>query len=356
MAQPFAPLSFDDALAETATSGGWLVVSASGEHCAPCKVMDRTTWRDPKVADWVSQHGVAVQFVIEREEALAARLEVRAVPSVIVFHGREEVDRRRGLCSAGDLVAWLDGLLQGRTALDGLLALVKANPSDMSLRLRLAGAMLETGRLEEATEEYAWLWKNMVQVEPAMVGVRGSFLISQIFDLVTRHDGARRRFEATRDELQSSPSFQEDPVDWVLLNQALGDEERTLSWVDSIKDAPALRRVLGRAAVHVERLLIANERWADFGRLYPEAAEEFERRGKMLLVPPPIVQDPDAEMREAMLASLQQHVRTMAGQFMKGLHAAGRDDEARRVFTIATSLDPGPEMRSAVERERPPEP
>ena len=32
-------------------------------------------------------------------------------------------------------------------------------------------------RLDDATEEYVWLWNNMVRVQPSMTGVQGSFLV-----------------------------------------------------------------------------------------------------------------------------------------------------------------------------------
>lgn len=237
--------------------------------------------------------------------------------------------------------------------LDDLRASAERNPLDVRARLRLAAALREAGRLEEATEEYLWLWKNMAQLEPAMATARGSLVLSEIHVLVSRHAGARRRFEGLRDELRAAPSFQQEPRDWVLLNRALGDDERSLEWWESIKNAPARRQALGHAgAMYIEHFLIGRERWADLGRLHPEPAAELEQRGQMLLRQVSMMEGMQPEMRDAMVEGLRKHFRTTAGQFVKGLRAAGREDDARRVSEIAVSLDPSSEMRSAVEKAR----
>jgi hypothetical protein len=182
------------------------------------------------------------------------------------------------------------------------------------------------------------------------VGVRASFMVRELQDLVARHARARRRFEALRDALQPPPSLQGDPEDWVLLNKALGEDDRTLRWFDTVKDDSERQEAIGHVAIHLERILVERERWADFGRLHPEPAAEFEGRAQVCLQHRPVKEGALAEMRDAMLASMQQHVRAMAAQFVKGLRAAGREDDARRVREIALSLDQSSEMRAAVDQ------
>jgi len=53
-------------------------------------------------------------------------------------------------------------------------------------------------------------------------------------------------------------------------------------------------------------------------------------------------------MDDAVLASLRQHFRATAAQFMKGLRAARRWERARRLHEVAVALDASPEMRAAV--------
>ena len=45
----FAAEKFEQALARARREGRYLLVDATAAWCAPCKLMDRTTWRDPSV-------------------------------------------------------------------------------------------------------------------------------------------------------------------------------------------------------------------------------------------------------------------------------------------------------------------
>jgi len=65
-------------------------------------------------------------------------------------------------------------------------------------RWALARGHRSAGRLDEATEEYAWLWKHMVEYDPATYGVRHTFLVKEIELLVAAHRPARERFTEIR--------------------------------------------------------------------------------------------------------------------------------------------------------------
>lgn len=55
--------------------------------------MDRTSWIDPAVMDWVQHHAIAIQIDVDAEPAVAKQLEIRAMPTVIAFKEGVEVDQ-----------------------------------------------------------------------------------------------------------------------------------------------------------------------------------------------------------------------------------------------------------------------
>ena len=93
-------------------SGKVFLVDATAAWCGPCKIMDRTTWKDPRVVSWISDNAVAVQVDVDRHPKLARQLRINAMPTIIVFRDGRELNRVIGYRDAEQLVAWLDTVAQ----------------------------------------------------------------------------------------------------------------------------------------------------------------------------------------------------------------------------------------------------
>jgi thiol:disulfide interchange protein len=88
-----------------------LVVKATAAWCGPCKQMDRTTFRDPTVEAWFKDNGILVPLDVDVSPKDAKALNVRAMPTMIVFNAAgNELDRSEGGMDAKTLVGWLDQL------------------------------------------------------------------------------------------------------------------------------------------------------------------------------------------------------------------------------------------------------
>jgi len=168
----FSDLDHPSALRTAREQGKWLLVDATAAWCGPCKVMDRTSWVDPAVVNWITQHAIAIQVDVDAESETTKQLEIRAMPTVIAFRDGVEFDRSVGLKQPTELLSWLRGLLYGETALAKLRVEAAQQPGGMMPRMSLARALANAGKFDEATEEYAWLWQHMLEHEPAMLGVR----------------------------------------------------------------------------------------------------------------------------------------------------------------------------------------
>ncbi len=100
-------ITFDAALKQTAEDGSMMIVDASASWCPPCKKMDRSSWTDAEVVNWITTHGIAIQIDVDEMPEIAAKLKVDAMPTVIVFRGGVEIDRTVGYQSGTALLAWL---------------------------------------------------------------------------------------------------------------------------------------------------------------------------------------------------------------------------------------------------------
>ena len=329
-----------------------LLVDATASWCSPCHLMDRTTWVDPAVVEALREHAVAIQIDVDTKEDVAKALRIKAMPTVIAFRAGKEVDRVTGLQKRDQLLAWLDALARGETTLDMKRAEAAQKPDDMHARMALARQLLDAARLDEATNEYVWLWEHMLERQPSMYGVRLSYLARDLTELIAQHPPARGALERLR--AQVAPSAvgqpeQEPLVDWFTLNSVLGENSASLAWFDA---AHAKLVVDERLATTLERLvgpmLVEAGRWADLGALYKTPLVTLARASSMMkeLTTGPASKIP--EMAEQMREFAVKSLREKAAELVRALLAAGRTDDAKAVREEAQRLDSSEEMASAL--------
>jgi hypothetical protein len=316
--------------------------------------MDRKVWCDPTVAAWVEQHAIAIQIDIDVSAELAGRLGVHSVPTVIVFVDGVERDRATGLRPPAELLAWLDRLALGETDLDRARAALTDPQHDIHGRMALARTLLDRGLFAEALEHYAWLWCHMQEVEPATAGVRVSFMASEIQLLCQNLPQAAERFAALRDQAgaaaEAGAHAREARFDWLVLNESLGDTERTLKWHDAVKDAPAQLAVLRQVADRLIPLLRARERWSDIGRLLLDPVEKLRRLDEIASDALERLPADKEDMREGMAATMKRYLRDHAYLFIRALLATGRPEDAEATRREALRLEDSPEMRIVLDR------
>lgn len=332
---------FERAAATAHVQGRLLLVDFTAAWCAPCKNMDRTTWLDPKVVDWVSRHAIAVQVDVDEQDVIAKRFDVHAMPTVLLLRGDEVLDRVTGARPAQALLEWLEAARSGRKEVDLLRDAL--DPKDPSTWMDLARHLIDAGHFDEALPHLEKLWLESVEVEPGFVGVRLSFLISLIAQVVRALPAAKVRFAALRDEL--TPKLATDAragADWFALNDALEDEERSLAWLAEVTSAPP--PWVGRE-YRVQTLLIGSQRWAELGRLLHDPVQDlgalFDRQHEFVANGLP------EENVEELRGWFTSQCREQAQVLIRSLRAAGRDAEAAEVQRVARERDPSSEMRAA---------
>lgn len=356
-------------------SGKWFIVKATAVWCQPCKQMDRTTWRDDKVVEWFEANGIAVSFDVDKERQRAEELKVQAMPTMIAFKDGKEFDRIVGYKSPAAFMSWLEGLARGEKSIEAVKRLA-APPApgeavDVRARLDLARTLAQTDEDAAAATEYAWLWTNMLAHQPSMYGVRLSFMAGEMERLAASSKDARGKFVVLRDEaakaLDGEKVERDHFVDWVTLNRVVGEQSRTLEWFDRVKAEPRWRELLASVGRELEQVLIAENRWADLGRLYPNPVRELEQEVEIRRLTDGAARGRVEGMDDGMQKQVQEIrdriLRERIGRLYAGLLAAERQDAVRdgpnepaggvkapsAAFAArAFELDPAPAMRWAL--------
>ena len=357
----FPDMGYEPAVAANASvADRLLVVKFTAEWCAPCKMMDRTTWSDDAVVGYLKQHGItAIAVDVDEHRSIAQSNAIRAMPTMVVFRGGKEFDRAVGGMNSAALTEWLDDLRAGRTKADALRQRMgdRVGPDgrvDVRDRLEIARGLVDAGELDAATAEYVWLWQNIGEHEPTMLSVRGSFMAGEMAALARESDASRAAFTQLRDaltaRLESGETSRSNLTDWLTLNiDVLDDDGAVRAWVDRIWERPTGPDTLRAMGHLVIDWLIEQGDWARAGAAQPAASVFLpQTRGmRLMMLQADRGLEQEAMMREVSDRWFIDRIATYHASCL----AAGRDEDAWRAADELLKDVPTDEARAGLCRD-----
>ncbi|PKR80941.1 thioredoxin [Brumimicrobium salinarum] len=92
----FESISFKEAIEKAKKEDKLIFLDAYAVWCGPCKMMDRTTFKDEEVGKVFNENFINVKIDMEKGEgpALARRYQVRAYPTMMLINGDGKVEKR----------------------------------------------------------------------------------------------------------------------------------------------------------------------------------------------------------------------------------------------------------------------
>jgi thiol-disulfide isomerase/thioredoxin len=339
-AEPFSDLSFDAASKKARQMGKIVLVDFYTTWCGPCKMLDKTTWTDVEVIKLLKQKTVALRLDAEIETNLAAHYKIEAYPSVLLIKpDGTELDRLVGYRDAKTFIADFNAALSGKNSVARAKeALTVAGTNNPMARMEYATSLAQKGKNAEALEEYLWCFDHGLETNPSFVGVRLSFLLSDIKNLGLRYPAAEKALESRRDERQAkvlagSTDFQ-TVMDLVSLNGTLDQKEKNLALFDQLPTASRLRENV--ASLIIDQLLEA-KRYADvLGGQDAKAAfgKQADRFNQMLASMPK-----DNPMRGRIEEGLRPYTVAAGAHFFEALAGLKRNEEARELAQQILKFD-----------------
>jgi thioredoxin-related protein len=98
-------LSYEQGMAQAQAQNKPVVIYFHAEWCAYCVRMEKETFTDPTVIEFLNQRAVAVKVDVDRERAVARRYAVRGLPATFL------------VLPAGDQIGPLPGFIPPRSYL-----------------------------------------------------------------------------------------------------------------------------------------------------------------------------------------------------------------------------------------------
>jgi thiol-disulfide isomerase/thioredoxin len=345
----FTDITLDAAKKQVEGTEKLVVIKFTAVWCGPCKAMDKTTWRDDKVVEWVKAHGLALEVDVDKEPKIAEQYNISAMPTMVMLKGGNEIARTVGYIDGKRMLAWLEKASSGKAE---EAVRVDRTSKDMQSQLQIARELVFKGNADAATDDFVWLWQNIAKVEPSMTGVRVSLLARDMKNLAARHPKAKAAFTALRDDAAKAAE-DKDPefasrVDWIVLNGVIDDSTQTLAWSDRVKGSDEGNAAFGRTAYLLEPLFLESGRLADLPLVYADPIGSMKLAAVLPETYSKTLEAKGEKPNEDAIASMKEQFRQKWSRVYVGYLAAGKDEKAGELAAEFVKLEDPTDARFAM--------
>lgn len=271
----FSDVTLDAAKKQVDGTDKVVVIKFTAEWCPPCKAMDKTTWRDDKVVEWVKSHGVALQVDVDKDQKTAMAYNIEAMPTMVMLRGGKEIARTLGYMNPAQTLSWMELSASGKQP-------GKADPLDTPVgRLVVSfGDAMKAKKYADATRIADEIWNDANMSDALRRSGVAARLHPQLAGLLRAAPDAKPHIQAIRDETEKRAETQTPPVvgdvtDWLVLNEILGDDERTLAWFDRAKESDGGRAWIQIGFDQLAPLLARRGKSADLAAALPADPAEW---------------------------------------------------------------------------------
>ncbi len=344
---PSKEIKFDDALALAAKDKRVVLIDFYTTWCGPCAMLDKYTWTDPAVVQWLGEKCVALRMDAEKEVDLATRFKVDAYPTIVLLKSDgKEIDRLVGYFKPKSFLYNAAAVIAGKSAEQR----EKEEPpdeDDPSKRQDHGRALSKQGKFAEALAEYLWCFDHGEE-DDSYGGVRRSFLLADIVFLGGKYPPALKALQDRRDAAEArlvkgSESF-DDLADLISLNEYLKTPERSLALFDRLKAAgPPSDRFRDSMLLEFLQPLGNAKRFADLFWLMPDpeafVEQMIEDDSTLGDVDDDATEEDKAEAARDFAETKQREVVRLA-IVHEGLLATDREDLAHKIAERLIKFDP----------------
>lgn len=347
----FSDVTLDAAKKQVDGTDKVVVIKFTVEWCPPCKVMDRTTWRDDKVIEWVKSHGVALQVDVDKDQKTAEAYNIEAMPTMVMLRSGKEIARTLGYMDPAQTLAWMESASTGK-AVTAAPGKAKADPGDSPVRRLLASLdkSVEDRKYTDAVASVREIFAKENASDPLRQIGLASELRPQLVLILKGAPDAKPAFAAIRDDIENAPV--EPPSvassgrlnDWMAWNSILGDEARNLEWLDRMKGEKDGAAWIDLGLVELAPMLVRHGRAAEIPEALPAATEFLKRRYKQIAPSANSLTKLDPPRGEQMWANFE----TLGAQVFAGNVAAKKIREANEIAETMLQYRDTPAMRIAL--------
>ena len=283
---PFEKLSFKDALSQADKTEKMVFIDFYTTWCGPCKLLDRTTWKDPNVVSWLKENTVALKIDAEIKVDLAKKYKVKGYPSMIFI--KPDGKMVHSMIGYHDADAFLK---EGKLVMSGKdpaaieLAELKATAEkDYSSRLKYGRALAKSEQYAEALTQYLDCYDNGKDEEKfkyTQSNIIPNLIARLARDYKPAMEALETRYTTLMKEINAGQVTKDQLLAMSGLNRSLKQEDKTLAYFDALPADAEAREWLWR---QVKDALLEAKRYAEIADndIDDTVAKSFERHEKRM--------------------------------------------------------------------------
>lgn len=352
-ATTFADGTLAEAQARAAKEAKVVFVDFFTTWCAPCKLLDTTTWQAPAVITLLREKTVALRVNAEKERNLAKQYRIDAYPTLLVLRpDGTEIDRYVGYLTADQFRETLEATLAGKTSLQTARDAAKADEvATPAKRMALARKLAEAGQHAEALEQYLWCYDSGPDADPRFARTLESSLPAQLGALGRNYPPAREALRARRDPLQQSVTADpksaeiETVARLAALDLALQDDEAIISMLAKLPEGGRARKSYGAMPVLIR--LVQTKHYGEALSLgVPET--EYQKTADQATQAITLLQASGREIPRSMMTQLRRAPAMIGVIYVIALAGAGETERAQKLAETILRGTNDPEVRQAL--------
>ena len=336
---PFASPDFDKACKQAQADQKIVFIDFYTTWCAPCKILDNTTFKDEQVIRWLTEHTVAIKVDAEKQVELAKKYRIDSYPTLVfVKPDGTEMDRIGGvipseafLAEAAEILTGKDPIVRAKEKLE------EAGVNNPMARMDYARKLTQLGKYEQALTEYVWCYDQGAKRDMAFVGVRDSFLLMEWAQLGRHHPPAlealRERRNAIRDRILEKGAKRKIST-LASMNRFLDEPQATLELYDQVREKHPGASAIAALREQVTDALLEAKRYAEIAESKDFMAEietEILQNGMRLSMMP-------EDQREKFEEFAQRSLVSRIGSYYQVLIGLERFAEAAKLATKALEV------------------
>lgn len=363
---PFFDGSFDDACKAAREKGKVLMVDFYTTWCGPCKMLDRHTWPDQAVKNWLGERTIPLKIDAEKNRPLAARYKIRSYPTMVFIRpDGSELGRTVGFQQPQTFLRNAATAIKGNGAKPAPSEEPAAKPTDSGMtkgldKIKLARELASSGKHKEALDELLWCFDHGEELGSGFSRMRLTTVLDEIVSMGKTYSPctealARRRdqIEATAAKMLASVTATTSPDRGVLhkvttrvletaaINRVLGESKRQLALYESLNAHGEIGLAIQRMLFpDVLDLLVQQRRYEDIVNLAGDVFQRVEAKIAQCDQSNKYGSTMDQRARDNLAVYLRQQVVFESGKYYEALLGVGRINEAQKLGRRVIEFDP----------------
>lgn len=363
---PFYDGSFEDACKVAREKGKVLMVDFYTTWCGPCKLLDRHTWPDQAVKNWLSERTIPLKIDADKNRPLAARYKIRSYPTMVFIRpDGSELGRTVGFQQPQTFLTNAAKAITGKNAKPTPTEEPAVKPSDNGMakgldKIKLARELASSGKQKEALDELLWCFDHGEELGSGFSRMRLTTVLDEIVSLGKSYSPctealARRRdqIEETAAKMLASVTATSSPdrgalhkvttrvLEAAAINRVLGESKRQLALYESLNAHGEIGLAIQRMLFpDVLDLLVQQKRYDDIVNLAGDVFQRVEAKIAQYNQSNKYGSTMNQRARDNLAMYLKQQVVFESGKYYEALLGVGRYNEAQKLGRRVIQFDP----------------